>query len=277
MTVNLDNHDAHLDDGSASLDDGSASPHDVFLEDGDAFLDDSDADLDDHHLSKRHIRSSANCGRCGYPEETVMHCLWQCPKDKHMWKLTWLRSVVKIWSEPSFIDLLCHVAAKGELQASKLFHKVVEWIKEWSIANVNDQKPLQSSDNDADSLIWEAPPPSWVKLHFDGACDVKNGRVGIGAVVLDEFERMQGALAVPVDGTLSRLATEAAALRYGILYCKELGFTRVEIEGDALNVLKALHSNGFDLSEIRAIIEGVKHVMVEMEIVKWKHVRKKYN
>ncbi|XP_061998910.1 uncharacterized protein LOC133716207 [Rosa rugosa] len=146
-----------------------------------------------------------------------------------------------------------------ELQASELFHKAVEWIEEWSNANVKDQQPLQSSDNDAGSLIWEAPPPSWVKLHFDGAGDVKNGRVGMGAVVLDEFGRMQGALAVPVDGTLSPLATEAVALRYGVLYCKELGFTRVEIEGDALNVLKALDCNGFDLNEIGAIIEDVKH------------------
>ncbi|XP_062026332.1 uncharacterized protein LOC133742668 [Rosa rugosa] len=129
-----------------------------------------------------------------------------------------------------------------------------------------------------DLLLWEAaPPPNWVKLHFDGAYDVKNGRDGMGAVVRDEFGRMQGALAVPVDGSLSPLATEAAALRYGILYCKELSFTKVKIEGDALNVLKALDCNDIDLSEIEAVIEDVKHVMVEMEMVKWKHVWKKYN
>ncbi|XP_061993432.1 uncharacterized protein LOC133711306 [Rosa rugosa] len=192
-----------------------------------------------------------------------MHCIWQCPKAKH------------VEGEVREIELFAGIAWwiwrhrnnafhwGKELQASELFHKAVEWMEEWSNANVKDQKPLQSSDNDADSLIWEAPPPSWIKLHFD--------------VVLDEFGRMQGALVDPVDGTLSLLATEAGALRYGILYCKELGFTRVEIEGDVLNVLKALDSNGFDLSEIGAVIEGVKHVMVEMEMVKWKHVRKKYN
>lgn len=54
-----------------------------------------------------------------------------------------------------------------------------------------------------------------------------------------------------------------------------MGLSKIEIEGDALNVLKALYASGVDLSEIGAIIEEVKLVILDFDMVSWKHVKNK--
>lgn len=80
-------------------------------------------------------------------------------------------------------------------------------------------------------------------------------------------------MAIPCVLPLSPLATEVVALLNGLKYCCELGVSKIEIEGDALStVIKALDATGVDLSEIGAVIEEVKLVMLDFEMVSWKHV-----
>lgn len=93
---------------------------------------------------------------------------------------------------------------------------------------------------------WIPPLTSWMKINFDGACELNLSRVGLGAVTRDEFGKLRGALAIPVFSSLSPLSTEALALLNGLKYCRELGVSKIEIEGDALNVLKTLDADGID-------------------------------
>lgn len=45
------------------------------------------------------------------------------------------------------------------------------------------------------------------------------------------------------------------------------GVSKIEIEGDALSVLKALDSYSLDLSEIGAVVEEIKLLMRDFDMV----------
>ncbi|KAL6221367.1 hypothetical protein ACLB2K_009118 [Fragaria x ananassa] len=82
---------------------------------------------------------------------------------------------------------------------------------------------------------------------------------------------------VPLPLSLNPKATESLALWYGIEYGKKLGITNVDIRGDALNVLNGLKTRGWDFNEIRGVLDAVKLIMTEFEIVSWRCVKKRFN
>ncbi|KAL6226180.1 hypothetical protein ACLB2K_000143 [Fragaria x ananassa] len=99
----------------------------------------------------------------------------------------------------------------------------------------------------------------------------------VRAVVLNPEHGFLGALSVPLPLSLNPKATEALALWYGIEYGKKLGITNVDIRGDALNVLNGLKTRGWDFNEIRGVLDAVKLIMTEFEIVSWRCVKKRFN
>lgn len=70
---------------------------------------------------------------------------------------------------------------------------------------------------------------------------------------------------------------EAMALWHGLMYCKHLGLSKVETEGDAFNVLNSLKMDLLDLSEIGGLLDGIRLMLPDFTIVSWKHVRKRGN
>ncbi|KAL6183871.1 hypothetical protein ACLB2K_045281 [Fragaria x ananassa] len=79
-------------------------------------------------------------------------------------------------------------------------------------------------------------------LYFDWAMDKLNGRVGVGAVVLNLEHGLLGALSVPLPLSQNPKATEALAL-----------------------------------CEIGGVLDAVRLIMTDFEIVSWRHVKKRFN
>ncbi|KAL6125577.1 hypothetical protein ACLB2K_073633 [Fragaria x ananassa] len=215
-------------------------------------------------LFKRKVCSSDICSRCGGASESVLHSLWACRIAQKVWKCSWLAGVVKLWKFQSFSDLLHRVAMEGTNKELDLFELVCWWI--WKCRNDTIHVRTLHVSNTSSSL-----------LYFDGAVDKLNGRVGVGAVVLNPEHGLLGALSIPLPLSLNPKATEALALWYGIEYGKKLGLLNVDIRGDALNVLNGLNTRGWDFSEIGGVLDAVRLTMTEFEIVSWRHVKKRFN
>ncbi|KAL6205835.1 hypothetical protein ACLB2K_023087 [Fragaria x ananassa] len=221
-------------------------------------------------LFKRKVCSSDTCGRCGGANESVLHSLWACRIAQKVWKYSWLAGVVKLWKFQSFSDLLHRVAMEGTNKELELFGLVCWWIwkcrndtihgkeglkpdilvqqcKEWQSELAQTQSTNKLSTGIVVKEIVSTPQVSNTSsslLYFDGAVDKLNGRVGVGAVVLNPEHGLLGALSVPLPLSLNPKATEALALWYGIEYGKKLGLLNVDIRGDALNVLNGLNTRG---------------------------------
>ncbi|PRQ37402.1 putative ribonuclease H-like domain, reverse transcriptase zinc-binding domain-containing protein [Rosa chinensis] len=256
-------------------------------------------------LVKRRICSQSVCARCGEADETVIHCLWECRVVRKIWKLSWMWPVYKIWKEPSFMDLFAHVLASEQAEQVELFGLLIWWI--WKDRNnfIHRQTSLDPSEllrkcsdwqrelkqvwekkqahkhnvrsKNQLEVKWERPPPQWCKLNFDGACEANGGNSGLGAVIRNELGELVGALAVPFAATLKPSAVEALALQEGLRYSRLLGIRNLEVEGDALCIINSLSQTENDLTEIGAVLEGVRLLLQEFEFVNWKHVRKKAN
>ncbi|XP_062005491.1 uncharacterized protein LOC133722603 [Rosa rugosa] len=108
---------------------------------------------------------------------------------------------------------------------------------------------------------WAPPPMGTLKFNFDGACDVKRGVCGLGIVFRDHQGHLKGALAVPQVGNLPPRSVEALALLHGLQFAAHVGFTNIDIEGDALSVIDTLHESSEDLSYEGHLIEEIEFLI----------------
>nr|XP_011462069.1 PREDICTED: uncharacterized protein LOC105350822 [Fragaria vesca subsp. vesca] len=194
-------------------------------------------------LFKRKVCSSDICGRCGGASESVLHSLWDCRIAQKVWKCTWNDTM----------------HGKEGLKPDILFHRCKEWKSELA--------QTQSTNK----------PITGIVVKEVVRTPQLNGRVGVGVVVLNPEHGLLGALLVLLPLSLNPKATEALALWYGIEYGKKLGVSNVDIRGDALNVLNGLKTCGWDFSEIRGVLDAVRLIMTDFEIVSWRHVKKRFN
>ncbi|PRQ57228.1 putative ribonuclease H-like domain-containing protein [Rosa chinensis] len=99
----------------------------------------------------------------------------------------------------------------------------------------------------------------------------------MGAVIVSDVGRLMGALSIPLPASIKPAAIEALALWHGLKYCRELGLRNVAVYGDALNVLNGLNVSGWDLSDIGGVLDAVRLMMREFDMVSWKNVKKRSN
>ncbi|XP_062005812.1 uncharacterized protein LOC133722992 [Rosa rugosa] len=224
-------------------------------------------------LFKRKVCSHDECGRCGRASETVLHCLWECPKSQKVWKKTWLRGFVKHWKELSFTDLVLHVAAVGSQNELELFGL---WQIELSRVHTSSVT-LQGGQNGGGHETGQQFEGAEPRLFFDGAVDVLKGCVGLGAVILSGTGQLMGAMSIPLPVPIKPIAAEALALWHALKFGRELGVRNVRVYGDALNVLNGLNASGWDLSAIGGVLDAVRLLMREFDIISWKHVKKRSN
>ncbi|KAL6192120.1 hypothetical protein ACLB2K_038507 [Fragaria x ananassa] len=202
-------------------------------------------------LFKRKVCSSDICSRCGGASESVLHSLWACRIAQKVWKCSWLAGVVKLWKFQSFSDLLHRAAMEGTNKELDLFGLICWWIwkcrndtihgkeglkpdifvqrcKEWQSELAQTQSTNKPITGFVVKEIVRTPQVSNTSsslLYFDGAVDKLNGRVGVGAVVLNPEHGLLGALSIPLPLSLNPKATEIG----GVLDAVRLTMTEFEI------------------------------------------------
>jgi hypothetical protein len=69
---------------------------------------------------------------------------------------------------------------------------------------------------------------------------MKEGRVGIGLIARDSRGRCLAARSLSLNAHTNATIAEALAAVHTTLFCKELGYTNLIFEGDALQIIKAI-------------------------------------
>ncbi|MQM23776.1 hypothetical protein Taro_056845, partial [Colocasia esculenta] len=75
---------------------------------------------------------------------------------------------------------------------------------------------------------WFTPPKGRLKLNVDGAFKMTTNEAGGGGILRDHKGNMSCAFAKPYYHLKSSLATEAFAVRDGLLMCCNKGITEVQ-------------------------------------------------
>lgn len=97
------------------------------------------------------------------------------------------------------------------------------------------------------SRKWSSPPMSWIKMNFDGACFKEEGAVGLGVVARNRNGCFLEGHSLMIGANLDVEASEAMGALDALRLVRQLGYSRVIIEGDSGNIISAIEFGGYDL------------------------------
>ncbi|KAL5778263.1 hypothetical protein ACOSP7_011189 [Xanthoceras sorbifolium] len=114
----------------------------------------------------------------------------------------------------------------------------------WSISFLSDldsavPSPV-ASRRAAELPRWTRPAEGWLKLNVDASLRVDSCLVGLGVVVRNSNGDFMAGLSRKLVGSVSIEIAEAFAILNGLHLTIESGFSRIQVESDALNVINYL-------------------------------------
>lgn len=127
------------------------------------------------------------------------------------------------------------------------------------------------------SRKWSSPPMSWIKMNFDGACFKEEGAVGLGVVARNRNGCFLEGHSLMIGANLDVEASEAMGALDALRLVRQLGYSRVIIEGDSGNIISAIEFGGYDLSSIGNIIIEAHSIAIGLPGVMFSWVRREGN
>jgi ribonuclease HI len=124
---------------------------------------------------------------------------------------------------------------------------------------------------------WQVPPAGFVKVNWDAAVDGTHRRMGMGVIVRDPNGEVVAMLSAPRNYITAPDIAEAVAALKAVTFCRELGFSKVILEGDALQVVNALKASTRNWSPYGHLIEEAHSQLSGMHTWRVNHVRRHLN
>ncbi|XP_058217237.1 uncharacterized protein LOC131328293 [Rhododendron vialii] len=153
--------------------------------------------------------------------EALVWKIWRCRNDLVFNDKTWRPDMA---CNEAMRDASDFLATNGRLEGSK-----------------NDQ----ISQPPGSQLTWQQLESGWIKINFDGGVDVRGKKSGLGLVARDENGAFRATRAVNIGNLVHPLVAEGMpAAREGLLFTQELGFTRIQLEGDSQQIVNLIQRKG---------------------------------
>ena len=90
--------------------------------------------------------------------------------------------------------------------------------------------------------VWQPPEGSFYKLNFDATVFVVTTASGIGAVIRNDKGEVMVVLSSTVPTITDSEEAEVLACRKALEFVVEVGFFKLVIEGDNINVMQSITS-----------------------------------
>ena len=121
-------------------------------------------------------------------------------------------------------------------------------------------------------MVWKPPSLGLFKINFDGATFESLNQAGIGVVIKDEHGLVIAALSqrIPLPSSVSMV--EALAARRALIFAQEISIFSVEVEGDSLQVIRAINNKKLDRSGLGHIIQDIKLLGSCMQSCSFTHI-----
>ena len=111
---------------------------------------------------------------------------------------------------------------------------------------------------------------------MDGAGKGNLGRAGCGGVLRDEVGNFIDAIAIPIGISNSHIAEATAAL-YTIKLVVDLGYSKLWLEGDSLNIINTINNKNEISWSIEATVMEIKTLIQKFEKVVISHTYREVN
>lgn len=158
---------------------------------------------------------------------------------------------------------------------ASVLQKAREDLAAFQNANVRHVPP--TTIGGSTTSLWLAPPVNFVKVNWDAAVDIAHGKMEIGVVIRNSNGEVLASLAAPKASIIAPDTAEAMAALKAVSFSRDLGFTKVVLEGDALSVVQGLRSPGRNYSRYGHLIEEARSLLNGLQHWSVNHVRRHLN
>jgi ribonuclease HI len=240
------------------------------------------------NLCSRKVLTDPNCPICGRAVETTFHALWQCPAAQDVWSAGGVIFQKSYFDGPAFIQVVDGMMDRCNDLNLALFVGISRriWLRRNEVIfgggffahpNTIVQQAGQAEENFREviagdthqfpfmeataRITWKAPPTDCLKVNWDAGIDRKKGRVGLGVIIRDHLGRVWASKSQTRRGFLDPTTAETMAALLAIQLCCEMGIQRVQLEGDAKNVITAVNSGEPDGSSRGQITEDIREML----------------
>jgi ribonuclease HI len=127
---------------------------------------------------------------------------------------------------------------------------------------------------------WSKPSPGWIKLNWDAAdaaIDSGTQKMGIGIIARDHTGSVLASACSSRPHITNPTVAEAIAAWKLAEVCSSLGFSKVVLEGDSLEVVKALQMEGPFWRRFGSTINDAKILLNSLEEWRVCHVKRTGN
>jgi len=108
---------------------------------------------------------------------------------------------------------------------------------------------------------WAPPPDGWMMANADAAIFNDPPSIGLGVVIRDYFGKFISASCQKMYIAADPELAEAIAVRYAVVYAKDMNLQRVIVASDCLNLVRKIKALGMDRSLVGPIIRDIKKLV----------------
>ncbi|XP_057846725.2 uncharacterized protein LOC131056352 [Cryptomeria japonica] len=165
------------------------------------------------------------------------------------------------------------MVCKWKTLQSTLLVMYCNWIRTWNLSN-NFFHYDNSKKMERLNTRWSTPPPSWLKLNFDGVAH--SGVAKGGGIIRDSLGNLILAYARNFDSVSSNMV-EALALFWVFKLALDINTKRLIIEGDSKLIIEAAKGVAGISWTISNIIKDIWSMIIWLEEFQIQHIYREGN
>ncbi|OMO98434.1 hypothetical protein COLO4_13915 [Corchorus olitorius] len=117
-------------------------------------------------------------------------------------------------------------------------------------ARLRCQQVASTTPKPTADVVWQAPPRGVIKINFDGSFKVASRDGSFGVIAHDNEGNVLGVAAGRLEQVPDAFTAECLAALKAITWEKDMGFRYIQLEGDALMIIRKVTTSTMDLSPI---------------------------
>jgi ribonuclease HI len=255
-------------------------------------------------LVSRGLNIDSSCPRCLGANETLIHCLRDCPDSVAFWQAIKIPSSCVNTFFLACSDWLLTNCSSSTSHANRIPWQTVFAFGIWSlwlrrnqiifkaesilpnpavcaVSHASEFFYLMDVKTNATNRIpisvkWNPPPVNWAKLNTDGSVLGDPGLAGGGGVLRDFLGNWIGGFSRSI-GITSCVQAELRALKDGLLLALDLEIFKLEIEMDSSVAVESLKTTSMRNVFLRTIVDDCRLLLERFEATTIKHIYREAN
>jgi hypothetical protein len=139
--------------------------------------------------------------------------------------------------------------------------EAVRSLEDFRLCNSNEGSVIAHSGGSVAWSLpvrWQAPPCGKIKVNSDASLNKEKNCIGIRVVARDSGGCFLGGRCIYEQVLVDLLMAEVMAAMEAVTFSREVGFFETILEGDSLQIVKAINANTPNLSKIGHFVESIK-------------------